>query len=1334
LVVLLVLWLYAFLLHEEALAASTVFMWGSVPTMPANLTNAVAIAAGNGHYLALNGDRSVLGWGDNGAGQANPPLDLTNAVFIAAGEYHSLAVRADGTIAAWGQGTNTGSWPNYGQASVPIGLSNVMAVAGGDCHSLALRSNGTVFAWGRNDSGQATVPSGLTNVVGIAAGWGNSLALRADGTVVGWPNAAQVPTGLTNVVAIAAHVYQAMALKADGTVVGWGRDYSSAPSSMTNAVAIAAGYAHALALTANRTVRAWGYNYYGQVNVPAGLTNVAAVAAGYYSSLALVTNGPPLLITAPPQSQAVLAGTGALFGVQILSSLPVTYQWRFNGTNLPGVNSSTLSLANVQPAQAGLYAVTINNAVGAVTSTNAMLTVIPLIITVPPANQVVVAGQTATFGVYLQGSAPFSYQWRYNGSDLDGATNAVLTLMNVQPSHAGLYSVRVSNVFGAAISSSASLTVLPLVITVPPQCQVVARGQTAIFSVIAQGVSPFSYHWQFNGGEVSDATNNTLVLTNVQLSQAGRYSVTVSNACGATTNLDAALIVNLIVAWGANGSGQTNVPLGLTNVCGIAAGGAHSMVLNADGTIVAWGANASRQTNVPPGLTNAVAIAAGTNHSLALTTDEAVVAWGNNDFGQTNVPLGLGNVIAIAGGGNHSLALRSNQKVVAWGDNGHGQTNVPPNLANAVAIAGGGAHSLALTVNGAVVCWGDNSYGQVNVPADLTNVVAIAAGGMHSLALKGDSTVVAWGNNSYGQTNAPSGLTNVVAISAGGNHSMALKLDGSVLSWGDQTNVPAALPRVAAIGCGGAHSLALVGGGPVGLDGPPFIPTPLLNRTALGGTVVQFLVTATGTGPLRYQWRFNGTSLPEATNALLNLSDVQPTQAGAYSVVVSNAFGVVASPEALLVVLPLLVSNPPQDRIALVGGSATFSLTVESTLPLTYQWHFNGVSLPGATNSTLTLANLQLSQAGAYSVAVSNAFGGLLSPDAALSVSTMELSAWGGDFYSQADVPSGLANVVMMAGGFYHCLALKEDGSVVAWGYNASGQASVPFGLANVVAVAGGWGHSLALKADGTVVAWGDDYYGQANVPSSLSNVVAIAAGWAHSVALKADGTLVAWGWDAYGQTDVPAGQRNVVAIAAGHSHNVAVKADGRVFTWGYGALGETNVPSGLSNVVAVAAGWDHNLALRADGGVVAWGWNTYGQTNVPAGLSNVVAIAAGREHSMALRADGAVVAWGGDSYDQTNVPTGLPDVVAIAAGGYHSLALLDTGSTPRLSAPAHRGSTFSLSLWTFLRKSYSLEFKNSLAETNWTMRFVLPGDGTRRTLSDTNADGRQRFYRVRVQ
>jgi hypothetical protein len=267
-----------------------------------------------------------------------------------------------------------------------------------------------------------------------------------------------------------------------------------------------------------------------------------------------------------------------------------------------------------------------------------------------------------------------------------------------------------------------------------------------------------------------------------------------------------------VVAWGANGEGQSTTPSGLGNVIDIKVGASHSVVLKDDGTVETWGSNTYGQRNVPAGLTNVVALTTINNHTLALKSDGTVAAWGFNWAGQINVPSNLTNVTAVAAGGSHSLALKSDGTVVAWGYNGFGQSTPPAGLNNVIAIAAGDAHSLALKSNGTVVAWGNSAY--TGVPSGLNGVVAIAANYYHSLALKGDGTVVAWGNNDYGQSAVPLGLTNAVAIAAGRYHSLALKADGTVVTWGSnsdgQKTIPTNLSGVTAISTGGNHNLVLL--------------------------------------------------------------------------------------------------------------------------------------------------------------------------------------------------------------------------------------------------------------------------------------------------------------------------------------------------------------------------------------------------------------------------------------------------------------------------------------------------------------------------------------------
>ncbi len=246
----------------------------------------------------------------------------------------------------------------------------------------------------------------------------------------------------------------------------------------------------------------------------------------------------------------------------------------------------------------------------------------------------------------------------------------------------------------------------------------------------------------------------------------------------------------------------------------------------------------------------------------------------------------------------------------------------------------------------------------------------------------------------------------------------------------------------------------------------------------------------------------------------------------------------------------------------------------------------------------------------------------------------------------------------------FYLLSRPTKTMIVGIGNNSASQCNTP-NSTNIVQVAAGGSHSLALKADGTVIAWGANGYNQCIVPSDLSGVAQVGAGWYHSVALLSNGTVRAWGENNptihWNFTTVPPSLTNAVAISVQAMHSLGLKKDGTVVAWGYDSgSGETNVPSSLSNVIAISAGYEHNLAVKSDGTVVAWGNNGHGQCDVPPTLNNVVDVAAGTFHSLALKGDGTIVAWGNNTAGETTVPSGLNNVVAIAASGdpfYGSLA-----------------------------------------------------------------------------
>jgi alpha-tubulin suppressor-like RCC1 family protein len=718
-----------------------------------------------------------------------------------------------------------------------------------------------------------------------------------------------------------------------------------------------------------------------------------------------------------------------------------------------------------------------------------------------------------------------------------------------------------------------------------------------------------------------------------------------------------------VIGWGTNwvfDSPGINLPQNLTNVVTIAAGGESCLALRTDGTVVNWGAF----TNVPPNLANVVAISEGHDFSLALSNDGHMVAWGYNGSDVTNVPPGLSNVVAVSAGSRHCLALQADGTVTAWGDNGSGETNVPFGLADVVAIAAGSDISLALQSNGTVVAWG---LGMAQTPSSLTNVIEIAAGTVGNLAITDNGTVTAW--NFAGVKAVPSGLTNVQSIAVGHTF-LALNGDGTVVAWGGfdvgygLTNVPPGLSNVVAIAGGTEFGMVLQ------RSGLPLALGPIHQATYSGAPVVM-KAYVTGTMPLSYQWQFDGTNILGATMPWLFLTSPQLASAGIYSIAVSNTMGIITNSAVVLSVtdsLPIIVGQPQSLQVPL-GNNPTFSVNAKGSGPLSFQWQLNGTNIVDATNAALTLHNVQWADAGNYSVTASNAFGVVVSSNAALSFVRTSVIAWGNNSSGQCNVPPGLTNVVAIAAGNGFCLALNADGTVVPWGNNNEGECNLPTGLSNAVAISAGFRFGAALKNDGTVIAWGDNTYGQTNIPLGLSNVVAIASGAWHVLALENDGTVISWGagktndpTDIHsinrGQSIIPIGLSNVVAIAGGVNSSFAITTNRTVVAWGDNTVGQTNVPPGLTNVMAlgVSSATTKGLAVRSDGTLVRWG--TY--ADAPTDLTNIVAASVSDNFGMAERVDHTVIVWGDNTSGELNIPPGLTNVIAVSAGGGNFALALD--------------------------------------------------------------------------
>ena len=302
-----------------------------------------------------------------------------------------------------------------------------------------------------------------------------------------------------------------------------------------------------------------GTNILNATNASYAISSVAITNAGNY--LLVVTNlagiatssNAALSVVLSPTSRTNNASSTATFTATAFSSEQLNFQWLKNGTNLTdggnisGSTNSTLTVANVQDADAAIYSAVVSDATISVTTSNAVLTVVdPPVITQQPTNQIVLGGKTTAFSVSLTGSASyFRYQWQFNGTNIINATNANYLIASATTTNAGNYSLLVTNLAGSVISSNAALSVI-----LSPTSRTNGASSTATFIATAFSPELLNIQWlkngtnMVNGGNVSGATNSTLTVANIQDADAAVYSAVVSDVTTSVTTSNAVLTIN----------------------------------------------------------------------------------------------------------------------------------------------------------------------------------------------------------------------------------------------------------------------------------------------------------------------------------------------------------------------------------------------------------------------------------------------------------------------------------------------------------------------------------------------------------------------------------------------------------------------------------------------------------------------------------------------------------------------------------------------------------------------------------------------------------------------
>jgi len=558
------------------------------------------------------------------------------------------------------------------------------------------------------------------------------------------------------------------------------------------------------------------------------------------------------------------------------------------------------------------------------------VTVTPPAITSQPVSITNLAGTTASFSVTASGTAA-TCQWRFNGTNIAGATSSTYTIASVQATNAGNYTVTVSNSAGSVTSAVATLTVTvpkiyawsaPVAITTADSAlnlsgNIVGAavfGGTNTFVTLANGTSLLfksdgsvasatgaggaalpTYGSFFSSSTTGNANFNYVL--NQGAYDNGPHAITLKGlTVGQQYSVQLFALDDRAGVVGARVSNFQD-PLDPSNV---SATFAMSNKVYVVGTFVATSTNMVIQQNLPT--SNNGAINAGNINALVVRaiggTQAPVIV---------SQPASRTNLVGAAA--SFSVVATGNTLRYQWQFNG-------ANIANATNSTYTIASSQAANTGSYAVVVSNLTTSVTSVPATLTVVVApaittqpvsrtnvVGTSTSFSVVATGTSLTYQWqfnGVNIAGATASTYTLASVQTNNAGNYTVVITNLAGKVTS---------AIAKLT-----------------VTVPTPPKIGTQPVSQTVTAGQSATFSVAATGTAPLSYQWRFNGTNIANATNSTYTVINAQSANVGGYTVVVSNGTGAVTSSAATLnIKYSLTVTTSTGGTVTLTPSASTYA-------------------------------------------------------------------------------------------------------------------------------------------------------------------------------------------------------------------------------------------------------------------------------------------------------------------------------------------------------------------------------------------------------------------------
>ena len=987
-------------------ASCTLFVEGfpTVVSQPAT-TNIVATNTSLTLSVSVSGDSLAYQW-YKGTTAVSSGGNASNLVFssVSTGDAGTYSVTVT---------NHTGKVTSHNSVLIPVVAPKITSqpvgkgLAIGTNYTLSVAASGSYlhYFWALNGTNQLTGDANkftitgadasdagaysviVSNLAGTVTSSSATITVQAPPTIIAQPTS-------TNIVATNTSLTLSVTATGDSLAYQWYKGTAAIPNA-THTNLVFSGILSSDAASYTVTIS----NFAGKVT----------------SAKAVVIPVVAPKITTQPVGKGLAIGTNYTLSVAASGSY-LHYFWALNQTNYVGGDSNKLAIVGSDYTDSGAYSVIVSNLAGTVTSSNAVVTVqrLPQIsdyysvrrlgsgnwIETQGLTNIVATNSILDLWVDLSGD-DLSWQWYKGNVAIPGATNndqlmldgAMFRINSLSITDAATYKIVINNFAGTVTSSN--FVVIPVVapkITKQPVGKGLVFGTNYTLRVAANG-SYLHYYWFLNATNYVGGDSNKLAIVNADYSDSGAYSVIVSNLSGVVTSSNAVVIVQRppqiddywTFSYPLGGSGNPDnwrFTYALTNI--VATNNFLELRVDVFGDDLSWqwyknkvaipganrgfGESGMSQADLD---FNSLSITDAASYSVTFSNYAGTVTSSNFVLIPvvapkiTTQPIGKG----LVAGTNYTMTVAATAGYLHyyWFLN---VTNHVGGDSNRLAIVNAdstdaGVYSVIVS-NLAAAVTSSNAFVEVQVPPFIvtqptpTNIVATNTSLTLSVSATGDSLAYQW----YKGTAAIPGATRSNLVFESVSTTNAASYTVTITNFaGKVTSAKAVVIAVVA----------------------PKITTQPVGKGIAVGTNYTLSVAASG-AYLHYFWALNGTNHLTGDTNKITIAHAATTDAGTYTVVVSNLAATVTSSNAVLIVqVPPSITTPPHDSKYAVGSTISLSVVAAGD-GLGFLWTKDGKALTNSNVSTLTITNASLADGGKYQVTVSNAVSSVKSTNATVTV------------------------------------------------------------------------------------------------------------------------------------------------------------------------------------------------------------------------------------------------------------------------------------------------------------------------------------------------------------